>query len=89
MEELSQDHFPFFSSPSFWEFLLLKAPQLAQTVKNLQGMQATLFDPWVDPWVGKIPWRRERLPTQCSCWKNSVDRGAWWPAVHRVRVRHD
>ena len=18
---------------------------------------------WVDPWVGKIPWRRERLPT--------------------------
>ena len=19
--------------------------------------------PWFDPWVGKVPWRRERLPT--------------------------
>ena len=31
----------------------------AQPVKNLPAMQET----WVDPWVGKIPWRRERLPT--------------------------
>ena len=22
---------------------------------------------WVDPWVGKIPWRRERLPTPVFC----------------------
>ena len=28
---------------------------LAQLVKNLPAMQET--------WVGKIPWRRERLPT--------------------------
>ena len=27
-------------------------------VKNLPAMQET----WVDPWVGKIPWGRERLP---------------------------
>ena len=20
-------------------------------------------DPWFNPWIGKIPWRRERLPT--------------------------
>ena len=32
---------------------------MAQTVKNLPAMQ----DSWVDPWVGKIPWRREWLPT--------------------------
>ena len=28
-------------------------------VKNLLTMQET----WFDPWVGKIPWRREKLPT--------------------------
>ena len=33
---------------------------MTQVVKNLPAMQET----WVfDPWVGKIPWRRERLPT--------------------------
>ena len=28
---------------------------VAQMVKNLRAMQETRFDPW----VGKIPWRRE------------------------------
>ena len=28
-------------------------------VKNTLAMQET----WFNPWVGKIPWRRERLPT--------------------------
>ena len=32
---------------------------VAQLVKNPPAMQETLFDPQ----VGKIPWRRERLPT--------------------------
>ena len=32
---------------------------MAQTVKNPPAMQET----WFDPWVGKIPWRREWLPT--------------------------
>ena len=32
---------------------------MAQLVKNLPAMQET----WVRSWVGKIPWRRERLPT--------------------------
>ena len=30
-----------------------------QLVKNLPAMQETQFDSW----VGKIPWRRDRLPT--------------------------
>ena len=33
-------------------------PLVAQMVKNLPAMQ-----PGFDPWVGKIPWRREWLPT--------------------------
>ena len=31
---------------------------MAQLVKNLPAML-----PGFDPWVGNIPWRRERLPT--------------------------
>jgi len=35
------------------------ASLVAQTVKNPPAMWETGFDPW----VGKISWRRERLPT--------------------------
>ena len=34
---------------------------IAQLVKNPPAMQET--PPPVDSWVGKIPWRRDRLPT--------------------------
>ena len=44
---------------------------VAQLVKNLIAMWETWVQslgwqcgtPGFDPWVGKIPWRRERLPT--------------------------
>ena len=33
----------------------------------------------VDPWVGKIPWRREWQPTPVIlAWKTPTDRGNWW-----------
>ena len=35
------------------------ASLVAQLVKNPPAMER----PGFDPWVGKIPWRRERLPT--------------------------
>ena len=35
-----------------------RASLVAQLVKHLPAMQKTSFDRW----VGKIPWRRERLP---------------------------
>jgi len=38
---------------------LLWASLVAQLVKNPPVMWEMGFDPW----VGKIPWRRERLPT--------------------------
>ena len=40
------------------------ASLVAQLVKNSPAMQET----WVYPWVQKIPWRTEKLPTQ-----------AFWP----------
>ena len=38
----------------------------------------------VCPWVRKVPWRRARQPTQCSCPENPTDRGAWGATVHGV-----
>ena len=37
-----------------------------------------------DPWVGKIPWRRNSNSLRYSCLENSMDRGAWWVTVHGV-----
>ena len=48
------------NSLSLW---VLWASLVVQTVKNPLAIQGT----WVDPWVGKIPWRRERLPTPVFC----------------------
>ena len=53
---------------------------MAQTVKNLPAMQETL----VNPWVGKIPWRRKWLHTLIFLPGNPMDRGAWWAVVHGV-----
>ena len=41
------------TKPPWW------APLVAQLVKNLPAKRET----WFDLWVGKTPWRRERLPT--------------------------
>ena len=40
--------------------LIKRAFLVAQLVKNLPAMQETSQ---FDPWVRKIPWRRDRLPT--------------------------
>ena len=38
------------------------ASLVAQLVKNLPAMWET-WRPGFNPWIGKMPWRRERLPT--------------------------
>ena len=44
----------------------------------------------IDPWVGKIPWRRRGNPLQYSCLGNPMDRGAWRAIVHASqRVGHN
>ena len=40
--------------------------------------------PGFDPWVEKIPWRREWLPTPVFLLENSMDRGVWQATVHGV-----
>ena len=55
---------------------------MAQLVKNLPAMGR----PGFDPWVGKIPWRREKLLTQ-----NSMDWRIPWTVqcMALQRVGHD
>ena len=42
-------------------FYCSRASLVSQLVQNPSAMQC--WRPGFDPWVGKIPWRRERLPT--------------------------
>ena len=42
-----------------YPYQYIRASLVAQTIKNLPAMQET----WVHPCIGKIPWRRERIPT--------------------------
>ena len=42
-----------------YPYQYIRASLVAQIIKNLPAMQET----WVHPWIGKIPWRRERIPT--------------------------
>ena len=49
---------------------------MAHMVKNLPAMQETC--------VGKIPSRREKLPTPVFLPGDSMDRGAWQATVRRV-----
>ena len=37
-----------------------------------------------DPWSERSPGGGNGKPLQYSCLENSLDRGAWWAAVHRV-----
>ena len=43
----------------------------------------------LDPWVGKIPWRRERQSTPIFLPGKSHDRGGWWATVHGVAEELD
>ena len=38
----------------------------------------------LDPWVGKIPWRRARQPTPVFLPGESHGQRAWWATVHRA-----
>ena len=61
-------------------YILTGASLMAQIVKNLPAMWET----WVDLWVGKIPQRREWLPTVVFLPGESVDRGDWRATVHAI-----
>ena len=76
--------------------ICLWASQVALVVKNLSAKkkkkkelicQCRMHQRCrVDPWVGKITWRRKWQPTSVFLpgLENPIDRGAWWATVHGV-----
>ena len=58
-----------------------RASLVAQTVKNLPVMQGT----WVLSLGQEEPLEKVMAPHPSTlAWKNPMDRGAWWAAVHGV-----
>ena len=47
---------------------------------NAGGIRAVSFIPG----LGRSPWEGHGDPLQYFCLENPMDRGAWWPKVHRV-----
>ena len=40
--------------------------------------------PRFDPCVGKIPWRREQIPTPVYLPGEFMNKGTWWATVHWI-----
>ena len=53
---------------------------MAQVIKICLHCGRLVFNPW----VGKIPWRKECNPLQYSYLENPMDRGAWQATVHGI-----
>ena len=58
--------------------------QLGLTVKNPPANAGDTRDGGLIPGSGRSPGEENDNPLQYSCLENLMDRGAWWPAVHRV-----
>ena len=62
-----------------------RASLAAQMVNKSPAMQR----PGFGPWIRKINWRREWLPSRYSCPENPTDRGAWLLSVGSQRIRYN
>ena len=53
-------------------------------VRNPPANAGDIRDLGLIPGLGRSPGEGNGNPLQYSCLENSVDRGAWWAAVHSV-----
>ena len=53
-------------------------------IKNPPANAADIRDRDSVPGSGRFYGRGHGNPLQYSCLENPMDRGAWWPTVHRV-----
>ena len=60
------------------------ASQMALVVKNPPANAGDIRDMSLIPGSGRSPGGGHGNPLQYSFLGNSMDRGAWWPAVHRA-----
>ena len=59
---------------------------MALVVKNPPANAGEARDTGSIPGLERSPGGRHGNPLQSSCWKNPMDRGAWWSAAHGVTV---
>ena len=59
---------------------------MALVVKNPPANAGEARDMGSIPGLERSPGGRHGNPLQSSCWKNPMDRGAWWAAAHGVAV---
>ena len=55
---------------------------VVQIVKNLPASAENKVDMSSVPGLGRSPEGGNGNPLQYSCLENSIDRGAWWAAIH-------
>ena len=71
--------------PRLFQSIYKKGASLvAQLVKNLPANGEDIKKRGFNPWVRKIPWGREWLPTLVLLPGKSHGWGAWWSTVHGV-----
>ena len=58
-------------------------------VKNSPAHTGDIRDLGSIPGSGRSPGGGNGSPLQYSCLENSMDRGAWWATVHRVKEESD
>ena len=66
----------------------IRASQVVLLGKSLPANAGRCKRCGLNPWVGKIPWRRAQQPTPVSCQENPMDRGTWWVTIHGVAELH-
>ena len=62
----------------------IRAFQVALVLKNLSASARDTRDTGSIPGLGRSPGEGNGNALQYSCLENSIDRGAWWAAVHRA-----
>ena len=71
-----------------WELLVtvleIQASQVGLVEKNQPANAGERKRREFNPWIRKTPRGRHGSSFQSSCLENSMDRGAWRAAVHRV-----
>ena len=71
---------------SWWIHWAFQVVQCRESTCQCRRLKRRRFDPW----VGKIPWRREWLPTPVFLPGKFMNRGAWQGTVcGSQRVRHN
>ena len=59
---------------------------MAQRLKHLPASACNVGDLGLIPGPGRSSGEGNANPLQYSCLENPMDRGAWWTAVHGVKL---